>query len=156
MATLAELRAEAKRQKRKGYSKLKKADLVKLLETPPPKPPRGVPRKKPASQSVPVKQVQPAKEDSSTEKKGRVIKIDRKVSIPEELVDNSNFKFDFLDGLADRGTKKYQRLDAKYRKMSRAERFDFVNQNFYKLKTMDELKIIRNFGSKLVKTESKY
>ena len=47
MATLAELRAEAKRQKRKGYSKLKKADLEKLLDTPPPKPPRGVPRKKP-------------------------------------------------------------------------------------------------------------
>jgi len=48
MATLAELRAEAKRQKRKGYSKLKKAELEKLLDTPPPKPPRGVPRKKPA------------------------------------------------------------------------------------------------------------
>lgn len=47
MATLAELRAEAKRQKRKGYSKLKKAELEKLLDTPPPKPPRGVPRKKP-------------------------------------------------------------------------------------------------------------
>ena len=66
MATLAELRAEAKRQKRTGYSKLKKADLVKLLETPPPKPPRGVPRQKPASQSVPV--VQPAKKASSTRK----------------------------------------------------------------------------------------
>ena len=66
MATLAELRAEAKRQKRKGYSKLKKAELEKLLETPPPKPPRGVPRKKPASQSVPV--VQPAKKASSTRK----------------------------------------------------------------------------------------
>jgi len=68
MATLAELRAEAKRQKRKGYSKLKKAELEKLLDTPPPKPPRGVPRKKPASQSVPVKQVQPAKKASSTRK----------------------------------------------------------------------------------------
>lgn len=62
MATLAELRAEAKRQKRKGYSKLKKAELEKLLNTPPPKPPRGVPRKKPE----PVKKA-PAKKMSVKE-----------------------------------------------------------------------------------------
>lgn len=54
MATLAELRAEAKRQNRKGYSKLKKAELEKLLDTPPPKPPRGVPRKKPEAKKAPV------------------------------------------------------------------------------------------------------
>ena len=60
MATLAELRAEAKRQKRKGYSKLKKAELEKLLDTPPPKPPRGVPRKKPQAKKAPVKKA-PAK-----------------------------------------------------------------------------------------------
>ena len=57
MATLAELRAEAKRQKRKGYSKLKKADLEKLLDTPPPKPPRGVPRKKPEAKKAKEKKL---------------------------------------------------------------------------------------------------
>ena len=81
MATLAELRAEAKRQKRKGYSKLKKAELEKLLDTPPPKPPRGVPRKKPASQSVPVKQVQPAKE-----KKLSAREIREQTKIPYSVV----------------------------------------------------------------------
>lgn len=68
MATLAELRAEAKRQKRKGYSKLKKAELEKLLNTPPPKPPRGVPRKKPE----PVKKA-PAKK-APAKKAGYTIK----------------------------------------------------------------------------------
>lgn len=70
MVTLAELRAEAKRQKRKGYSKLKKAELEKLLETPPPKPPRGIPRKKPeASISPPKKPTTPPKKPTTTVKK---------------------------------------------------------------------------------------
>ena len=63
MATLAELRAEAKRQKRKGYSKLKKAELEKLLDTPPPKPPRGVPRKKPEAKKAPAKKAPVKKDD---------------------------------------------------------------------------------------------
>ena len=54
MATLVELKARAKKMGYKGYSKLKKGDLEKLLTTPPPKPPRT----KPVSQRVPVKQVQ--------------------------------------------------------------------------------------------------
>lgn len=44
MPTRPELLAEAKSRGLKGYSTLKKADLQKLLDTPPPKPPRGVPR----------------------------------------------------------------------------------------------------------------
>jgi hypothetical protein len=67
MATLAELRAEAKRQKRKGYSKLKKAELEKLLDTPPPKPPRGVPRKKPEPAPAPIAKAEsPAKKEPTT------------------------------------------------------------------------------------------
>jgi hypothetical protein len=57
MATLVELKARAKKMGYKGYSKLKKGELEKLLTTPPPKPPRT----KPVSQRVPIKQVQPAK-----------------------------------------------------------------------------------------------
>ena len=44
MPTRPELLAEAKSRGLKGYSTLKKADLQKMLDTPPPKPPRGVPR----------------------------------------------------------------------------------------------------------------
>ena len=59
MATLVELKARAKKMGYKGYSKLKKGELEKLLTTPPPKPPRT----KPVSQRVPIKQVQPAKKE---------------------------------------------------------------------------------------------
>ena len=44
MPSRPELLAEAKSRGLKGYTTLKKADLQKLLDTPPPKPPRGVPR----------------------------------------------------------------------------------------------------------------
>jgi hypothetical protein len=58
MATLVELKARAKKMGYKGYSKMKKGELEKLLTTPPPKPPRT----KPVSQRVPIKQVIPKTE----------------------------------------------------------------------------------------------
>jgi len=91
MATLAELRAEAKRQKRKGYSKLKKADLEKLLDTPPPKPPRGVPRKKPEAKKAPVKKA-PAKKAPA--KKAPVKKAPAKKAPPKEIRVYSRSTFD--------------------------------------------------------------
>ncbi len=63
MATLVELKARAKKMGYKGYSKMKKAEIEKLLTTPPPKPPRT----KPVSQRVPVRQVQPAKKAKGKE-----------------------------------------------------------------------------------------
>jgi hypothetical protein len=58
MVTLVELKARAKKMGYKGYSKMKKGELEKLLTTPPPKPPRT----KPVSQRVPIKQVIPKTE----------------------------------------------------------------------------------------------
>jgi hypothetical protein len=49
MATVVELKARAKKMGYKGYSKMKKAELEKLLTTPPPKPPRTA-KKAPAKE----------------------------------------------------------------------------------------------------------
>lgn len=101
MATLAELRAEAKRQKRKGYSKLKKAELEKLLDTPPPKPPRT----KPVSQRVPIKQVQSPKKAPPTKKpatlQGKNILVKSRFYTNGEWINQWNFfgkRTDFKKG----------------------------------------------------------
>jgi len=64
MATLTELRARAKQMKYKGYSKLNKADLEKLLSTPPPKPKRL--KSKAEQAKNPVRQVAKPKKGGET------------------------------------------------------------------------------------------
>lgn len=59
MATVRELRDLARKRNIKGFSTMKKADLQKALETPPPKPPRT--KTKAEQAKNPVKQVQPPK-----------------------------------------------------------------------------------------------
>lgn len=59
MATVKELRDLARQRNIKGFSTMKKADLQKALETPPPKPPRL--KSKAEQAKNPVKQVQPPK-----------------------------------------------------------------------------------------------
>jgi hypothetical protein len=108
MATLAELRAEAKRQKRKGYSKLKKAELEKLLDTPPPKPPRGVPRKKPApapkpapAKKAPVKEEYVYHHSFIKDSKASLVPISKtqaKKQIPTLF--NEEMESDYLDTLS--------------------------------------------------------
>jgi len=63
MATVKELKAQAKAKGIKGYSKMKKAELEKALGGSEPKPPPKPPRLKTKAQQAmnPVKQVQPPK-----------------------------------------------------------------------------------------------
>jgi hypothetical protein len=56
MATLVELKAKAKKMGYKGYSRMKKAEIEKLLTTPPPKPKRL--KSKAEQAKNPVRQVQ--------------------------------------------------------------------------------------------------
>ena len=67
MATVKELKAQAKARGIKGFSTMKKAELEAALEKPPPKPPR---LKTKAQQAMnPVKQVQPPKKKAEAPKK---------------------------------------------------------------------------------------
>ena len=62
MATLVELKAKAKKMGYKGYSRMKKAEIEKLLTTPPPKPKRL--KSKAEQAKNPVRQVQLPKKAS--------------------------------------------------------------------------------------------
>tara|TARA_R100000426_G_scaffold87276_1_gene71138 strand:- start:463 stop:912 length:450 start_codon:yes stop_codon:yes gene_type:complete len=81
MATLVELKAKAKKMGYKGYSKMKKAELEKLLTTPPPKPPRT--KSKAEQAKNPVRQVRKAKKEPKK-------KLLSKRALIEEIEDDEN------------------------------------------------------------------
>ena len=87
MATVAELKARAKKMGYKGYSKMKKGELEKLLETPPPKPKRT--KSKAEQAKNPVKQVQPPKKKEAPKKKAKK-KLLSKRALIEEIDDDEN------------------------------------------------------------------
>ena len=87
MATVAELKARAKKMGYKGYSKMKKGELEKLLETPPPKPKRT--KSKAEQAKNPVKQVQPPKKKEAPKKKAKM-KLLSKRALIEEIDDDEN------------------------------------------------------------------
>lgn len=69
MATLVELKAKAKKMGYKGYSRMKKAEIEKLLQSPPPKPPRT--KSKAEQAKNPVRQVGLPKKASPSPKPAR-------------------------------------------------------------------------------------
>ena len=77
MVSVAEMKAQAKKMGYKGYSKMKKAELEKLLETPPPKPKRT--KSKAEQAKNPVKKVQPPKKKMASGISGKNILFESKL-----------------------------------------------------------------------------
>jgi len=80
MANVKELKAQAKAQKIKGWSTMRKAQLEEALTKPPPKPPRT--KTKAQQAANPVKQVQPPKKAAEP----------KKAAAPKESADMKFFK----------------------------------------------------------------
>lgn len=152
MPTRPELLAEAKSRGLKGYSTLKKADLQKLLDTPPPKPPRGVPRgtkakagggAKPAPRKVVKgfgikKTIEKAqkKEQKKMEKNKLVEKIEQGEFFTDIYMDVVE---DFLDG---RGSEEKQLDRASVKAGS------FIRKQIKKAIKKDKIKTVEEFNSK--------
>jgi len=84
MATLVELKAKAKKMGYKGYSRMKKAEIEKLLTTPPPKPKRL--KSKAEQAKNPVRQVQLPKKGTPAEAKPAPKKLETEplVALPKK------------------------------------------------------------------------
>ena len=86
MATVKELKAQAKARKIKGFSTMKKAQLEEALAKPPPKPPRT--KTKAQQAANPVKQVQPPKKKAAVEPKKKKMKLKTKAELIEDINDD--------------------------------------------------------------------
>lgn len=126
MATLTELRARAKQMKYKGYSKLNKADLEKLLSTPPPKPKRL--KSKAEQAKNPVKQVAKPKAKA----KAKPAKMLSKKALMEAINDDEfdGMSFDEYDDFQRDYLNNYPEMASTERQMEKLN--NYVNRQMAK------------------------
>lgn len=141
MPTRPELLAEAKSRGLKGYTTLKKADLQKLLDTPPPKPPRGVPR---GTKAKPRKVVKGFGIKKTIAKAGGGIN-----KLVEKIESGKTDKFindifpDILEDFVDGKGSEEKQLDRASRAAGR-----FITRQIKKAIKKDKIKTVEEFESK--------
>lgn len=133
MATLVELKAKAKKMGYKGYSKMKKAELVNLLTTPPPKPPRT--KSKAEQAKNPVRQVQPAKKGAEAVPYSKISRRKNSdgipiIDVPDSLIIrvlqvllDSKSPYFITDGRSEEIRQITKQLKSNFSRMNRGQEF---------------------------------